>query len=248
MGKDKSTGKARRHDPPPAWSKVLTDDEQRRIWEYIDGTSLSAVTGKRLDIESTAARRLSLMIELLLCTGMRSSEIVKLNVEHTPWVLGANTIEISDSKYRRDRTVEVSHRLAKVIETYILHVRPKTLPKRVIRKDTKRPVFYNDRGKPYTVRSSNGRIRASCTFSRLIKSLGLHVGLRKELRPHIFRHTFAINTLRNGVDVRTLQAKMGHSSLNITERYLRLVNTEGLGEKLDQRPPQILRIRACQTA
>jgi integrase/recombinase XerD len=248
MDKNKSPGKAIRHDPPPAWSKVLTDDEQRRIWGYLDGTSPSAVTGKRLDIESVSAKRLSIMIELLLCTGMRSSEIVKLNVEHTPWVLGANTIEISDSKYRRDRTVEVSHRLAKAIETYILHVRPKTLPRHVIRKDTKRPVFYNDQGRPYTAKSGPGRIRASHTFNREIKSLGLHVGLRKELRPHMFRHTFAINTLRKGVDVRTLQAKMGHSSLSITERYLRLVNTEGLGEKLDQRPPQIIRIKSCQTA
>jgi len=248
MRRGKSKGKARRHDPPPAWSKVLTPDEQERLWQYLNGTASSRVSGECLDTESVAAKRLTLMTDLLLYTGMRASELVKLRVEHTPYVLGAMVIEIYDSKYRRDRTVDVSVRLAKAIESYILQVRVRTLPRCVLRSDTKRPVFYNSRGKPYTSRSSNGRIRASSTFNREVHSLGLHIGLKKTLRPHMFRHSFAVNTLRSGVNVRRLQAMMGHSSLAITERYLLLVDTDGLGEKLDQRPAQIKVIHPCKTA
>ena len=248
MRRNKSQTKAKRHDPPPAWSKVLTPAEQERLWQYLDGHTPSCLTGECLDTESVAANRLILMVDLLLWTGMRASELVKLRVEDTPYVLGMDVIEIYDSKYRGDRTVDVSPRLAKAIETYILHVRSKTLPRHVVRRDTHRPLFYNNRRRPYTCRSSNGRIRASSTFSREVTSLGLHVGLRKELRPHIFRHTFAVNTLRAGVNVRTLQAKMGHSSLSITERYLLLVDTDGLGERLDQRPAQVVRIYPCETA
>lgn len=248
MKRGKARAKARRHDPPPAWSKVLTPNEQGQVWDYLDGKSPSRLTGECLDTDSVAAKRLDLMVDILMQTGLRSSELVKLRIEHTPFVLGTMVLEIRDTKYRRDRTVEVSFALADAIKTYILHTRPKTKPRRVTNADIKRPLFYNNRRRPYTARSSNGRVRASETFRREIKSLGLHAGFRKALRPHMFRHTFAVNTLRTGVDVRTLQAKMGHSALSITERYVQLVNTDGLGEKLDTRPRQKLRIMSCETA
>jgi len=227
---------------------VLTLNEQERLWKYLDSAAPSHVTGEYLDLNSTGAQRLILMTDLLLCTGMRASELVKLRIEHTPFVLGTNVIEIHDSKYRRDRTVDVSDRLTKSVERYILHVRPRTLPRHVIRSDIKKPLFYNNREKPYTRRSANGRTRASCTMNREVRALGAHAGIAKELRPHMLRHTFAVNSLHHGVDVRTLQVKMGHSSLSITERYLQLVNAEGLGEKLDARPGQIGRIFPCKTA
>ena len=42
----------------------------------------------------------------------------------------------------------------------------------------------------------------------------------KKIYPHMFRHGFAINSVRQGVDLRRLQQVLGHSSINITAIYL----------------------------
>jgi integrase/recombinase XerD len=77
----------------------------------------------------------------------------------------------------------------------------------------------------FTAVLSDPRPLTPTHLARLIRNLGRRAGVKK-VRPHKFRHTFAINYLRNGGDLLTLQALLGHSSLDMVKRYARVAQTD----------------------
>jgi site-specific recombinase XerD len=59
---------------------------------------------------------------------------------------------------------------------------------------------------------------------KFIEKIRNQLGLEKNVTPHSFRHSFASHLLMNGVDLRTLQLMLGHSSLSTTQHYLKITN------------------------
>lgn len=161
-----------------------------------------------LDITDTWQFRDYVILHTLWDTGMRISELIGLTVDDIN--LKECEIRIDHAKWGKWRDVGFGKQTQKYLARYLTMARAE--PISVMEKH----FFLTVDGRPLSV----GAIE--CVCKRLTRKLGFRV------HPHRFRHTFAVNMLRNGTDIRTLQKLMGHASIQILMRYLNLANGEAL--------------------
>lgn len=148
------------------------------------------------------------MLELLYATGMRVSEMVNLNVSN----LNLNMkYVIAFGKGSKERIIPLGKTAVSFLDTYINVVRPRALH---ADNSEERHLFLSVYGKGLT------RQR----FWQIIKDYGQKAGIRKELSPHILRHSFATHLLDNGADLRSVQELLGHSDISTTQIYTHLTN------------------------
>lgn len=105
-----------------------------------------------------------------------------------------------------ERSVPFSPRTAQALWRY-LSTRPKA--------ETNEPLFVTALNRPM----DRGQLRKFLVF------LGKRAGV-KDVHPHRFRHTFAIEYLRNDGDPYTLQKILGHSTLDMVKKYLALAQVD----------------------
>jgi len=132
-------------------------------------------------------------------TGMRVSEVLHLRPCHID--SQRMMIRIEQSKGNRDRDVQLSPRLLKLLRTYWRRVRPTEWlfpgqsPHRPMRRET---------------------------VGQAVTETARRAGLTKKPSPHSLRHAFAVHLLEAGTDLRKIQLLLGHRSLATTARYLYL--------------------------
>ena len=153
------------------------------------------------DITTPLGQRDRAMLELLYATGLRVSELTSLRLLDVNMEAGYVKALGKGSK---ERMVPFGEKALQALKSYFSHGRPALL------KNGYPPeLFLNFRGKPLTRQG----------FWKIIKNHGKIAGIRKNIKPHGLRHSFASHLLEAGADLRSVQVMLGHADITTTQIY-----------------------------
>lgn len=181
--------------PMPELPKKV-EREPRVLNEAEIGRLFDACRGsKPLDLRDAA------LFEVGYGCGLRASEICGLKMLDLDFDAGLlRTVGKGD----KERAVPFLGSAARSVRTYL---------------DLARPALART-GLPFVFLSRSGRPLGRSDLWRILRRRGTAAGIaRSRLYPHILRHSFATHLLARGMDMRTLQEMLGHSSIMTTQAY-----------------------------
>lgn len=145
------------------------------------------------------------LIVVLWRGGLRSAEALALELRDVDREAG--TVTIRHGKGNRRRVIGLDPPAFAVLEQWLEVRRGLGIPRGAA-------VFC-------TVTNGNrGRQLGAAYWREAIKKLGVKAGIEKRVHSHGLRHTHAVELMREGVSLLVIQRQLGHSSLQITQRYL----------------------------
>lgn len=154
-----------------------------------------------IDLSKPEGQRNKAIIEVLYGSGLRVSELTNLQLSKLYIDEGYMLVEGKGSK---QRLVPLSNQAMKQIELW--RTDRNLLD---IKKGNEDFVFLNRRG---------AKLTRDMIF-KIVKELTALAGIRKNVSPHTFRHSFATHLLENGANLRAIQQLLGHESITTTELY-----------------------------
>ncbi|MDX2186736.1 MAG: tyrosine recombinase [Opitutaceae bacterium] len=153
------------------------------------------------------------ILELFYSSGLRVSELAGLDLLRLD--LEAGLVRII-GKGDKERLVPVGAEACVSLRRYLEAGRPSFVkPGR-----TRTSVFLTERGGPFSRK----------TLWLLVREAARRAGIRKAVKPHLLRHTFATHLLEGGADLRAIQEMLGHASVATTQVYT-AVEGKRLGEQ-----------------
>lgn len=157
------------------------------------------------DLSAPLGLRDRAILETLYSTGVRRSELVRLELADVDAERGA--VLVRQGKGRRDRVVPIGARGLGWIERYVREARPELL-----RGAESEALFLG----------AGGDGLAVGYLTHLVRGYVERAALGKRGSCHLFRHSMATLMLENGADVRFVQAMLGHKKLETTALYTRV--------------------------
>jgi site-specific recombinase XerD len=192
----------------PADKIKLARDKNERVVKFLSLEQLESLFGIP-DTSTIQGLRDRSILEVFFSTGMRISELVSLDKEQIKIKQDIKDLEIVvTGKGGKTRTVYVSERAVNWLKKYLER-----------RNDTYKPLFIN-------LRSQSGASKRLTprSIEKMVKKCAMLAGLPNNITPHALRHSFATDLLSQGVDLRSVQEFLGHSSITATQIYTHVTN------------------------
>lgn len=186
-----------------------TEDEVKRLLKAAENSVfVHPKKGQKKDyrMRTPEAPRNRAILLVLLDTGIRPGELCRLRIADANLSNGEIQVHPHHAGKTKPRTVIVEKGARNAVWEYLSKRQPyKPFD----------PLFITQDGQEMT----------RYTIGSLIADMGRRAGV-PNANPYRCRHTFAIEYLRNGGDIFTLQRLLGHSNLNTTRIYLQLAQTD----------------------
>ncbi len=165
------------------------------------------------DLHKPEGLRDRTMMEVLFSTGLRVSEMAKLD---------RDKIDLKQREFgiigkgRRPRVVFLTQRAADWLARFLGG-----------REDTNKPLWIRLSGSKTDPTSSGEKMRLSVRrIQQIVEKYRRMAGLPVKVSPHVIRHSFATNLLQNGADLRSVQEMLGHKNVATTQIYTHVTNPQ----------------------
>lgn len=155
-----------------------------------------------IDLSTSEGTRNKAILEVMYSCGLRVTELVNLQISNL--YLDVGYVRVI-GKGDKERLVPIGQSATKHILIYKNQVRVHV----PIKKGQEDILFLNRRGSKLT----------RVMIFLLLKDLVKKAGIRKNISPHTFRHSFATHLVEGGADLRAVQEMLGHESITTTEIY-----------------------------
>jgi len=173
---------------------------------------------KAPDLSTPQGQRDRALLELLYASGLRVSELVRLDLGQIN--LDTNEIRVW-GKGSKERVTLMGEPAAEALRNYLGQGRPKLLGEK--------------RGNALLLNRYGQRL-VERRVQRILKKYATLAGIDKRVHPHMLRHTFATHLLDGGADLRVVQELLGHARLSSTQIYTHVTKSQARKVYLSAHP------------
>ncbi|MBQ7936301.1 MAG: tyrosine recombinase [Clostridia bacterium] len=162
------------------------------------------------DRQTVKGTRDKAMLEVLYASGIRVSELLALKVSDVNLDVGYLMMNRHEEN---ERIIPLYSLAIQSLRDYLAESRPQ-----ILTNAKEHTLFLNTNGQPMTRQG----------FWKLVKYYTAAAKIEKDITPKTLRHSFATHLLENGADINMVKDMMGHSSINSTKVYAKLLKAKYL--------------------
>jgi len=199
----------KRDIPTLSPDKIELPKQNTRSVSFLDSEQIERLLNSP-QISNEIGLRDKVILETLFSTGLRVSELVKLNRDQID--LKRQEFGVK-GKGNKPRVVFLSDTAVQWIERYLQS-----------RQDHFKPLFIRYSGSVDTQKNGEKMRLTARSIEKMVTKYAKRCGLSIKVSPHTLRHSFATDLLIGGADLRSVQEMLGHESIRTTQVYTHVTN------------------------